>query len=152
MIRNANRIDHVAGLVRPENYEATIARFAELFGTEFYGPTDRPEVGMRVALSLDSGIELITPLDDNPENPFNKMLSARGEHWISVVMGVRNMDASCDHLARLGYKPMSRRSGLDNGDPYRGRLARYQLATFAPGAFAGLSVALCSGEERADRS
>jgi hypothetical protein len=149
-MRNVNRVDHVAGLVRPENYEATIARFAELFDTEFYGPTDRPESGMRVALSLDAGIELITPLDDDPENPFNRMLAARGEHWLSVVMGVRDLDASCDHLARLGYKPMMRRSGLASGDPYRGRLKRYELATYAPGPFAGLSLALCSADERAD--
>jgi hypothetical protein len=148
MIRNVNRVDHVAGLVRPENYEATIARFAEVFDTEFYGPTDRPETGMRVAVSLDTGIELITPLNDKPENPFNQMLAARGEHWISVVMGVKDIDASCDHLARLGYKPMMRKSGLDGGDPYRGRLARLDQAMFAPGVFAGLSVALCSADER----
>jgi hypothetical protein len=147
MIRNANRIDHVAGLVRPENFEATIARFAEVFDTRFYGPTEKPEVGMRVALSLDAGIELIAPLDDDPENPFNKMLAARGEHWISVVMGVADIDASCDHLARLGYKPIARRSGLDGGDTYRGRLSRYDQAMLAPGSFAGLSVALCIAEE-----
>jgi hypothetical protein len=147
MIRNVNRIDHVAGLVRPENYEATIARFAEVFDTKFYGPTDRPEAGMRVAVSLDTGIELITPLNDSPDTPFNKMLAAGGEHWISVVMGVKDMDQSCDHLARLGYKPMMRRSGLDAGDPYGGRLTRLDQAMYAPGVFAGLSVALCSAHE-----
>ena len=103
MIRNVNRVDHVAGLVRPENYEATIKRFAELFDTEFYGPTDRPEQGMRVAVSLDSGIELITPLDDNPENPFNRMLDALSdERGYQILDYIEFLDSKYAERARPG--------------------------------------------------
>ena len=147
MIRNVNRIDHVAGIVRRENLEDMIARMSEIFDTRFYGPYDRPAMRARVAMSLDSGIELLAPADDVPENPFNKMLAAKGEHWLSVVMGVRDMEATCDHLARLGYKPMMRKSALGGNDEYPDRLTRLEQAVFTPGMFGGLSLSFCVSEE-----
>lgn len=147
MIRNPNRIDHVAGVVRRENFEAVIARMSEVFGTHFDGPFDRPAMRARVAMSLDTGIELLSPADDDPESPFNKLLTAKGEHWISVVMGVRDMDATCDHLARLGYRPAMRKSALGGSDAYPARLKALEQAVFAPGMFGDLSLSFCFSEE-----
>ncbi len=147
MIRNVNRIDHVAGVVRAENFEAVIARMSELFDTRFDGPFDRPAMRARVAMSLDTGIELLSPADDDPESPFNKLLAAKGEHWMSVVMGVREMDATCDHLARLGYTPMMRKSALGGAEQYPPRLTALEQAVFAPGMFGGLSLSFCQSEE-----
>jgi hypothetical protein len=147
MIRNANRVDHVAGVVSRENFEGVIERMSALFQTTFYGPFDRPQMGALMATSLDAGIELLAPRDDDPENPFNKMLAVRGEHWISVVMGVQDIDASCDHLARLGYKPAAVKKGLAGTGEYPGRLTRLEQALFGPGPFGGLGVSLCCSEE-----
>lgn len=146
MIRNVNRVDHVVGVVRRENLEGVIARMSEIFATRFYGPYDRPAMRAQVAMSLDAGIELLAPADDDPENPFNKMLAAKGEHWLSVVMGVRDMDATCDHLARLGYKPMARKSALGGSDTYPDTLTRLDQAVFASGMFGELSLSFCSSE------
>lgn len=150
MIRNVNRIDHVAGVVRRENFEDVIARMSEVFGTRFDGPFDRPAMRARVAMSLDTGIELLSPADDDPENPFNRLLAAKGEHWLSVVMGVRDMDATCDHLARLGYKPAMRKSALGGDEKYPDRLTALEQAVFPPGLFGGLSLSFCYSEEAAD--
>jgi len=147
MIRNVNRIDHVAGVVRREHFEEVIARMAEIFDTRFYGPFDRPAMGARVAMSLDAGIELLSPANDDPDNAFNKMLAAKGEHWLSVVMGVRDMDATCNHLAKLGYKPMMRKSALGGSDTYPDKLTRLEQAVFAPGMFGDLSLSFCCSEE-----
>ncbi|MBW8752585.1 MAG: VOC family protein [Sphingomonadales bacterium] len=147
MIRNVNRIDHVAGVVRRENLEPVMERMSEIFAARFHGPYDRPAMRARVAMSLDAGIELLAPADDDPENPFNQMLSAKGEHWLSVVMGVRDMDATCDHLARLGYKPMMRKSALGGTDQYPDKLTRLEQAVYAPGMFGGLSLSFCCSEE-----
>lgn len=147
MIRNVNRIDHVAGLVRRENLETVIARMAELFDTRFDGPFARPAMRAQVAMALDAGIELLAPADDDPESPLNKLLAARGEHWLSVVMGLRDMDAACDHLARLGYRPAMRKSALGGGDRYPERLTRLEQAVFAPGPFGDLSLSFCVSEE-----
>ena len=147
MIRNVNRIDHVAGLVRRENLAGVIARLSELFDTRFHGPYDRPAMRAQVAMSLDAGIELLAPADDDPEAPLNRLLAAKGEHWLSVVMGVRDMDAACDHLARLGYAPALRKSALGGSEAYPEPLTRLEQAVFAPGPFGGLSLSLCLSEE-----
>jgi hypothetical protein len=138
MIRNAGRIDHIAGLVRPENFVSTIERMREMLGVEFYGPIDRPATGLRVAGSLESGLEIIAPLSDDPANPLNALLEARGEHWMSVVFGVAELDATCDHLARMGYTPLRRGSSLQPGDPHAAQIARMEQASFAPELFHGL--------------
>ncbi len=138
MIRNANRIDHVAGLIRRENMDSVIARMSEALGTVFYGPFDRPQAGLRVAVSIDSGIELIAPLTDDPANQLNRQLEERGEHWVSVVFGVANMDATCNHLARMGYKPTWRGSPLQGNEPYLHRVASMDYASFDAELFHGL--------------
>lgn len=147
MIRNVNRIDHVAGVVRRENFETVIARMSEVFATRFHGPFDRPAMKARVAMSLDTGIELLSPADDDPESPFNKLLAAKGEHWISVVMGVRDMDETCDHLAKLGYKPAMRKQALGGAEEYPAPLTKLEQALFAPGLFGDLSLSFCYSEE-----
>jgi len=138
MIRNARRIDHVAGLVRPEHFASTIDRMSDVLGTSFYGPIDRPAAGLRVAMSLETGIELITPLSDDPANPLMQLLEQRGPHWMSLVFGVSDLDATCDHLAKLGYTPMRRASPLQPGDPHRAEIARMEQASFDPELFHGL--------------
>jgi hypothetical protein len=147
MIRNVNRVDHIAGVVRRENFSAVIERMSHVFETTFDGPFDRAAMGALMATSLDAGIELLAPRDDDPENPFNKMLTSRGEHWISVVMGVRDIDASCAQLARLGYKPVAVKKDLAGKGDYPARLTRLEQALFGPGVFGGLGVSICYSEE-----
>jgi len=148
MIRNANRIDHVAGLVRRENIATVIERMSAVLDTSFYGPFDRPEAGMQVAVSIDRCIELVAPLSDDADNALNTLLAQRGEHWMSVVFGVENMDATCDHLARMGYKPAWRRSPLQGNEPYLDRVARMDYAAFDPELFKGLPFIFSEIEER----
>lgn len=148
MIRNANRIDHIAGLVRRENIDIVIERMSAVLQTSFYGPFDRPEGGMQVAVSIDACIELIAPLNDDPDNPLVKLLAERGEHWMSVVFGVKNMDATCDHLARMGYKPEWRRSPLQGNEPYLDRVVRMDYAGFDSELFKGLPFIFSEIEER----
>jgi hypothetical protein len=150
MIRNAGRIDHVAGLVRPENFASTVARMTEVLGIAFYGPIDREGTGLRVAGSLDGGIEIIAPLSDDPASPLNALLAARGEHWMSVVFGVADLDATCDHLARMGYTPVRRGSSLQPGDPHAAQIARMEQASFAPELFHGLPFVFSCAEGRDD--
>jgi hypothetical protein len=148
MIRNAGRIDHVAGLVRPENFASTVARMTELLGIAFYGPIERTAAGLKVCGSLEGGIEIITPLTDDAANPLNAMLAAKGEHWMSVVFGVADLDATCDHLARLGYTPVRRGSSLQPGDPHAATVARMEQASFAPDLFHGLPFVFSVREDR----
>jgi hypothetical protein len=150
MIRNAGRIDHVAGLVRPENFIATVDRLREALGIVFYGPIERTAAGLRVCGSLEAGIEIIAPLSDDPANPLNGMLAARGEHWMSVVFGVSDLDATCDHLGRMGYTPVRRGSPLQPGDPHAATIARMEQASFAPDVFFGLPLVISVRDDQDD--
>jgi hypothetical protein len=147
MSRNVNRVDHVAGLVRPENLDSVIGRMSAVLNTAFYGPFERPQTGMRIAVSIDACVELIAPL--GPDSPLSKLLEERGEHWLSVIFGVRDMDETCDHLARMGYKPTYRRSPLQGDEPYLSRVASMDYAGFDAELFHGLPVVLGQIEERA---
>lgn len=146
MPRNINRIDHVAGVVRRENLETIVERMSALFETTFDGPFDRPQMGAVMTTSLDAGIELLAPRDDDPDNAFNKMLAERGEHWISVVVGVRDVDVAADQFAKLGYKPAAVKKGLAGSAEYPARYTRLDQALFMPGAFGGLSLSVCASD------
>ncbi len=150
MIRNAGRIDHVAGLVRPENFASVVARLTEVLGIAFYGPIERTAAGLRVCGSLESGVEIIAPLSDDPANPLNALLAARGEHWMSVVFGVADLDATCDQLARMGYTPTRRGSSLQPGDPHAATVASMEQASFAPDLFHGLPFVLSLRDDHED--
>jgi hypothetical protein len=56
---------------------------------------------------MDAGIELDTPLSDAKDNRFNIALKTRGEHWIKVVVAVRDLYDVCNRLGELGHEPLS---------------------------------------------
>ncbi|MGB8363183.1 MAG: VOC family protein [Rhizomicrobium sp.] len=150
MKRNVNRIDHVAAIVRPENFEATIAKISNALQIAFYGPFEREDLGLRVAVALDAGIELITPLSTDENNPAVVSLNKFGERWVSVVFGVRDVDETCDRLEKLGHAPQIRHSGLTGVEPYLDRLTRLDEARFDADLFGGLPIVFATIEERTD--
>ena len=96
MKRTVNRVHHVIGMVRPENFESAISKMSLSLQTPCYGPFDRPDHGIRVAISMDAGIELIAPLATDKGDQLIASLNALGERWISVVVAVRNLDKACE--------------------------------------------------------
>ena len=148
-----SRVHHVAGLVRPENFHGAISRMSQTLRTAFYGPFDRADIGLRVAISMDAGIELVTPLGDAEDNRFNKLLEARGEHWMSVVVAVRDLDDVCKRLGELGHEPLDILRNIPGefppgGHPYADCFSRLDEAVFDPAAFGGLAVVVAAIEER----
>ena len=55
-----NRVSHVVYCVRPENFERATAFLSEVLGARFED-SSRPELGLRIRISLESGLELISP-------------------------------------------------------------------------------------------
>lgn len=148
MKRNVNRIDHVAAIVRPENFESTIAKLSNALQIEFYAPFERKDLGLRVAVALDAGIELVTPLSTDENNPAVISLNKFGERWVSVVFGVRDVDETCERLQKLGHAPQMRHTGLTGVEPYFDRLSRLDEATFNADLFGGLPIIFATVEER----
>ena len=153
MKTDRSRVHHVCGLVRRENFHNAISRMSQTLRTAFYGPFDRADVGLRVAISMDAGIELVTPLSDAEDNRFNIALKARGEHWMSVVVAVRDLDDVCNRLGELGHEPLSTLRNIPGefppgGHPYADRFSRLDEVIFDSAAFGGLQVVVAAIEGR----
>jgi hypothetical protein len=70
---------HVVFAVAPERLDAAM-EFLEALGLRFQ-THELPDVGLRVTLDWDRGIELVTPTADSPSNPGSvaDFLAQRGE-------------------------------------------------------------------------
>ena len=62
MNQNINHVDHVLWVSHLKNQEANVARLSELTNQQFDGPVSRPDVGLRVYLSWEGGLEIVAPL------------------------------------------------------------------------------------------
>jgi hypothetical protein len=106
MNQNINHVDHVLWVSHLKNQEANVARLSELTNQQFDGPVSRPDVGLRVYLSWEGGLEIVAPLDvDTPiANSLRDHLTKKGEGLFGVVFGVPDIDAARARAERLGYK------------------------------------------------
>lgn len=140
MNRNVNRVDHVVARVKQDNFENVIQRMSLALQTAFYGPFDRPEQNIRVAVSWDAGIEVITPLSAETE--------VTEEGWITVLFGVRSLDDVCERLKPFGHEPRARYSGISGVEPWLERFEFLDEAMFEPQVFGGLPMGFIAAEER----
>ena len=62
-------------------------------GREFHFDTEK--LGIRVALSWDAGIELVSPMPDK-DNFVTKIIEQRGEGLIGVVFAVDDVEVAHD--------------------------------------------------------
>lgn len=148
-MKNINRIDHVAAVVRPENLDKAVSQLSVVLQTAFYGPFERADK-MRVAVSWDAGVEVIAPLTDDPEHVLMKHIEQFGEGSWTVIYGVRDLDETLDRLKKLGYEPLGRYSGLTGVEPWVDRFERIDEALLDPRQFGGISLTLATVEERRD--
>jgi 4-hydroxyphenylpyruvate dioxygenase-like putative hemolysin len=97
--QNINRVDHVVLMVRPENLEACVERLANVLGAEFEYFVHEPQ-GLRGAISLQSGLEVITPTRD--DCMLSRQLAEHGEGINCIIYGVRDADEAKARAERHG--------------------------------------------------
>jgi hypothetical protein len=127
-----NRVSHVVYCVRAENLATVTAFLAEALGASFEA-SDRPELGLRIRIALESGLEIIAPdpqLGPVPER-FTNHLAERGEGVYDVVYGVRDLDEVIAHAARFAVGVTHRGSYADL-PPWRGRFDVFDEAHLEP--------------------
>ncbi|OMC29598.1 hypothetical protein A5740_17780 [Mycobacterium sp. GA-1841] len=91
---------HVVIAIAPER----IARVAQLF-TDLGFQLDALEladVGLRVLLDWTRGMELVTPLTDDPDNPVRQFLDARGDGLYMMVVRVDDIVSAEQIAERYG--------------------------------------------------
>jgi hypothetical protein len=107
------RIDFVGICVYLENMEDTVRRFSELLGVNFEGPFDS-ELGLRVCVDFDSGLEIYSPLAGDAARPtaepYRRFLEENGEGIYRLSFGVPDVEAAAEQGRSLGY-PVSPAGG-----------------------------------------
>ena len=101
LTQNLNRIDHVVMMVREENLDACVERLSAVLGVEFEYFTFEPQ-GLRGAISLESGLEVITPL--TPDSVLGRQLEAWGEGLHSITFGVPDVEAAKERAEANGMR------------------------------------------------
>jgi hypothetical protein len=128
VVRNNDRVDHVAWLCSPENLEAMIAKLGQLGGTPLDGPVDLPAAGLRIGISWDTGLEVVSPLpgSDRPAAlETRRMLRRRGEGIYAVLFGVPDMEAALVRAREAGYEPGVLIQGGDPNRPWAGKYTKF---------------------------
>ena len=115
MAQNLKHVDHVLWVCRAENQERYVEQLAELTEAEFRGPLERDDLGVRIYISLSSGLEVVSPLKINTGHSqlLEDHLAIRGEGLFGVVFGVSDIDKARDRAISLGYEvsPLIENSG-----------------------------------------
>lgn len=101
LTQNINRIDHVVMMVKAENLDTCVERLAAVLGVEFEHFVFEPQ-GLRGAISLDAGLEVITPL--TPDSVLGRQLEAWGEGIHSITFGVPDIDVAKERAESNGMR------------------------------------------------
>jgi methylmalonyl-CoA/ethylmalonyl-CoA epimerase len=101
----STKLHHVVFCVRPENQEQATDFWREL-GLEF-DEIVLPELSLRVLLSWEAGIEVISPTGDHPAAAaFTTFLAEKGEGVYSVAVGVPDHGAAVEIARRHGAETL----------------------------------------------
>jgi catechol 2,3-dioxygenase-like lactoylglutathione lyase family enzyme len=101
LTQNVNRIDHVVMMVREENLEACVERLSAVLGVTFEYFTFEPQ-GLRGAISLESGLEVITPLAE--DSVLGRQLAEWGEGLHSITFGVPDIEQARERAESNGMR------------------------------------------------
>jgi len=138
LTQNRNRVDHVAFLLRPENFDSARARAADLLGLNFEGPYDLDQAGLRICIDWAAGIEFITPVDPANARIQAAFLDQHGEGFYRLVFGVTDLAAALERACAGGMQAGLRMDGLSIDSAWRDRFARMDEVTIGevvPGMF-----------------
>jgi methylmalonyl-CoA/ethylmalonyl-CoA epimerase len=135
-----NRVSHVVYCLRPESLDRVTEFFRSALDVELEDAS-RPELGLRIFVSLASGIELISPAPDLGPTPerFTQFLDEHGEGVYDVVFGVDDLDAASERAERHGAS-VTHRGSFAHVEPWAGRFDALDEAHLEP--FDGVRLTL----------
>ena len=118
------RIDHVAIIVYPENFDAYVEKFSKLLDVTFDDAVRAEDPGVAAALSWDSGLEIIAPL--RKEGRYWERLQRFGEGCTILVFGVKDIDQAKVRANQMGIE--TREWRLDPSFPWLKRFRSFREA------------------------
>lgn len=105
--RNNNRLDHFAWVCFPENLERNVALLSQLGDTRFDGPYGKIEAGIYIALSWETGLEIVSPIPNATGRLVDRArkLLEPGEGCYAVLYGVPDLEPAVARAKAEGYTP-----------------------------------------------
>jgi predicted enzyme related to lactoylglutathione lyase len=135
-----NRVSHVVYCFRPENIDRAMQFLSDVLGATFED-SSRPELGLRIYISLENGLELIAPSPDVGvvAERFTRFLDEHGEGVYNIVYGVEDLDETIERAKPFGVD-VTHRSSFAHLPPWQGRFDVLDEAHFEP--FLGMKITL----------
>ncbi len=101
-----DRLSHVVYCVHDESFDDAVALWSEALGVVFER-LDMHDGGLRVAFSLDNGVEVVAPSREGPAK-FLDFLARNGEGVYTVVYVVADLDVAEASVAGRGVEVIDR--------------------------------------------
>jgi len=144
-----NGLQRVVMVYRPENFQSALEEFRNVLGiTDFDGPHDLHALGLRIVLSWDTGIEIITPMAQGAYvEAMWEVLNTKGEGVFNLVYQVDDLSRAEQRAALHGRPRVGGHiDALAVQDAWR---ERFRMALEAPlPPIAGVPVTLIQLETR----
>jgi hypothetical protein len=125
--RNNNRLDHFAWVCLPENLERYVALLSQLGDTRFDGPHGKIEAGIYIALSWETGLEIVSPIPGATGRLVDRArnLLKPGEGVYAVLYGVPDLEPAVARARAVGCTPTGLVIG--GGDPTVPWVGKYKV-------------------------
>jgi 4-hydroxyphenylpyruvate dioxygenase-like putative hemolysin len=128
MRQSIQRIDHIAILVYRENFEKYVESLSETLDVRFDPAISHEELGIHVAVSWESGLEILAPL--RHEGRYWERLQKHGEGTCSIIFGVKDIDAAIARAKSKGVDvPWQITLHDDSGKPAFNRFKYFREAS-----------------------
>lgn len=137
-----NRLSRIIMAYRLENIDVATAKFVDVLGIQdMEGPEDLLAVGLRVAISWETGIEIIAPLASGAHSAhIRQYIDSHGEGLFGVVYQVADLDAADRRAAAHGHPSRARLDPFEVNPGWRKRFSYLMESPLTP--VAGVEMTL----------
>lgn len=110
-------------IYHPENFAAAVRTYADVLKVAFEPEYEPCGFGLRIAISLRAGVEIITPIGDGSySDHMRDALRARGEGLLGLVFSVPDLDMARQTAVAAGHPPVGSVLDCFDANPaWRGR-------------------------------
>lgn len=123
-----NHVDHVAWMAHLDNQKEYAERLGLLGGRPLDGPYDKLDSGVRIYLSWETGLEVLSPLpgyDTDLSQMLTSLLDEKGEGIFAVVFNVPGFEGVWERARQAGYEPAEPRTALGDDAPWVNKLETF---------------------------
>lgn len=125
MQQSINRLDHLAILVKYENFGKYKQRFSDVLGVVWDEEVTNDSARVIAVPAWEAGLELIAPMDNHGR--YWDRIQKFGEGSVTIVFGVRDIDAAIQRAGENGA-PMRFHIEMQGTEPWLKRFKVFREA------------------------